>query len=54
MWRKAMSAQVEGYSRESWDEWKEELVGAKLGNYDVRTNALIDDALAHIERVELR
>jgi hypothetical protein len=52
MWRKAMSAQVEGYSRESWDEWKEELVGAKLGNYDVRTNALIDNALAHIERVE--
>jgi hypothetical protein len=54
LWRKVMNGQVEGYSHESWNDWKEELVGMKLRNYDVRTNALIDDALAHIRRVELR
>lgn len=54
LWGKVVSGQVEGYSLESWNDWKEGLVGAKSRNYDVRTNALMDDALAHIRRVESR
>jgi hypothetical protein len=53
MWRKVLSGQVEGYSPESWNDWKEGLVGAKSRDYDSKTNALIDNALSHIRRVEV-
>jgi hypothetical protein len=40
-----------GYNRERWGVWEERLVAAKATASDEDTKKLIEDALAHIERV---
>lgn len=52
LWCNVSSRQSEDYTLENWNRWKQCLVDRRSAFVDERTRALIDGALAQINRVD--